>query len=227
MAVELFIQHNNTIDAGMKANADGIKALQDDGQKDKADLISHIADTTKHITAAERTAWNGKASGSHNHDSRYYTETEMNTKLAGKSDTSHNHAGMSINPSSIELNPGASAGHGGYIDFHFNGDAADNTSRIYEPVKGVLKYNDHGILSTANIVALLNVNIKFKNGVATYANSAIKSSSVTFVQWRAGAVSTLTDSVLSTTPQNGSMIIIAKSGITGGPLPVNILIINL
>lgn len=28
---------------------------------------------------------------SHNHDERYYTESEMNTKLAGKSDTSHNH----------------------------------------------------------------------------------------------------------------------------------------
>ena len=50
-----------------------------------ADLISHIADTTKHITAAERTEWNGKAPRSHNHDDRYYTESEMNTKLSGKS----------------------------------------------------------------------------------------------------------------------------------------------
>lgn len=276
-----------------------------------ADLISHLADTTKHITAAERTAWNGKAPGSHNHDdryytenemdsrlgdylplaggtmtgnltgkyiagtwlqskeavdlgkasskvavlddsgwvyyrtpdeilsdigaaksshnhdSRYYTEAEMNTKLAGKSDTSHNHEGRRIQPTSIELDPGKSAGHGGYIDFHFNGDQSDYTSRIYEPVKGVLQYNGYGILSTTNIVALLNVNITFENGVATYKNSAIKGSSVTFVQWRAGAVSTLTDSVLSTTPQNGSMIIVAKAGFTGGPLPVNILIINL
>ncbi len=32
-----------------------------------SDLISHLADTTKHITAAERTAWNSKAAGSHTH----------------------------------------------------------------------------------------------------------------------------------------------------------------
>lgn len=134
-----------------------------------------------------------------------------------------------IQPTSIELEPGSSAGHGGYIDFHFNSDAADYTSRIYEPVKGTLKYNGHGIVSTANIVALLNVNITFEKGFAIYKNPAITGGSVTFVQWRAGAVSTLTDSVLSTTPQNGSMIIIAKglgnnSSVT---LPVNILIINL
>ena len=33
----------------------------------------------------------GKASSSHNHDSRYYTESETDTLLAGKSDTNHNH----------------------------------------------------------------------------------------------------------------------------------------
>ena len=34
-------------------------------KKAVADFISHLADTTKHITAAERTAWNGKAPTSH------------------------------------------------------------------------------------------------------------------------------------------------------------------
>lgn len=32
-----------------------------------------------------------KADVNHNHDDRYYTESEINTKLAGKSDTSHKH----------------------------------------------------------------------------------------------------------------------------------------
>ena len=34
----------------------------------------------------------GAAAASHTHDDRYYTETEMNTKLAGKSDTGHTHS---------------------------------------------------------------------------------------------------------------------------------------
>lgn len=33
----------------------------------------------------------GKSDTSHTHDDRYYTETEIDTKLSGKSDTSHNH----------------------------------------------------------------------------------------------------------------------------------------
>ena len=55
----------------------------------------------------------GGAKSSHNHDSRYYTESEIDTKLSGKSDTNHNHSGQSISPAAIELFPGASAGHGG------------------------------------------------------------------------------------------------------------------
>lgn len=35
---------------------------------------------------------NGKSNTGHTHDDRYYTESEMNTKLAGKSDTSHSHS---------------------------------------------------------------------------------------------------------------------------------------
>lgn len=49
-------------------------------------IAAHILDNTRHITAAERTSWNGKAAGSHTHDDRYYTESEMNTKLAAKAD---------------------------------------------------------------------------------------------------------------------------------------------
>jgi hypothetical protein len=33
----------------------------------------------------------GKAASSHTHDDRYYTESEMNTKLNGKANSSHTH----------------------------------------------------------------------------------------------------------------------------------------
>ena len=32
------------------------------------DLIGHLADSVRHVTAAERTAWNGKAAGNHTHE---------------------------------------------------------------------------------------------------------------------------------------------------------------
>lgn len=145
----------------------------------------------------------------------------------GAATVDHNHYGRVIQPTSIELFPGASAGHGGYIDFHFNSDAADYTSRIYEPVKGVLKYNGQGIVSTANIIALYNVHVSFSNGVFEYSNAAIKKTSVCFAQFRGSAVSSgFQDTVLGVTSYAGKLRIIAKNGGTF-ETDVNILIVNL
>lgn len=51
--------------------------------------------------------------------------------------------GQTIWPSSLELggynSPGS--GNGGFIDFHFNGSAADNTSRIIEDASGQIDIN--------------------------------------------------------------------------------------
>lgn len=144
---------------------------------------------------------------------------------AGAATADHNHAGRVISPTSIELLPGASAGHGGYIDFHYNSDAADYTSRFLETSQGRVTLNGKSIYTGGSLIALRNVNIPFVNGYYEYENSNITASSVTFAQWRAGAVSTLVDSVLATTPKDGKMILVAKNGTTG-TLPVNILIIN-
>lgn len=43
--------------------------------------------------------------------------------------------------SSIEFQVGSSAGHGGYLDFHYNGSTADYTSRIIESASGSLNIN--------------------------------------------------------------------------------------
>ena len=54
---------------------------------------SHISDTVKHITSAERNLWNtvsNKAEKNHNHDDRYYTEDEINSKLGSKLNSNAN-----------------------------------------------------------------------------------------------------------------------------------------
>ena len=43
---------------------------------------------------------------------------------------------MPMTPGSIELNPGTSATHGGFIDFHYKGDSSEYTARIIEGING-------------------------------------------------------------------------------------------
>lgn len=135
--------------------------------------------------------------------------------------------GNNISPAAIELFPGASAGNGGYIDFHYNNDSADYTSRLIEIPEGVVKYNNYGLISTANITAIYNVHVSFASGVAEYSNSAIKATSVCFAQFRGSAVTSgFQDTVLGVTSYAGKVRIIAKNGGTF-ETDVNILIINL
>jgi len=56
--------------------------------------VDNTSDASKPISTATQTALDVKAAAVHTHDDRYYTETEVNTLLSGKSDTSHNHAGV-------------------------------------------------------------------------------------------------------------------------------------
>jgi hypothetical protein len=45
-------------------------------------------------------------------------------------------------PERVEFVTSASANHGGYIDFKFNGSTLDHTSRIIESASGVLDVNN-------------------------------------------------------------------------------------
>ena len=122
--------------------------------------------------------------------------------------------GNPIGPSNIELYPGASADNGGYIDFHYNNDAADYTSRLIETLPGVIKYNNYGLLTTAHIIALWNQAVTFTNGVAEIENANIQANMPCFVQYRASSVgSTFQDTVLSVSNSTaGKLTIIAKNG---------------
>ncbi len=146
----------------------------------------------------------------------------------GGAESSHTHSGQAISPAAIELFPGASAGNGGYIDFHYNNDPADYTSRLIEIPKGVLKYNDHGLLTTGNIIAIWNVAVTFTNGIAEYSNNAIKANHPCFVQFRASTVgSSFQDTALAVSnTTDGKLTIVAKNGATFSS-HLNILILNL
>ena len=124
--------------------------------------------------------------------------------------------GVRITPTSIEIFPGTSVEHGGYIDFHYNSNAADYTSRLLEAPSGYLTLNGMGILTRANIIAVWNVAVTFTNGVAEYSNNDIKANNPCFVQFRASSVnSTFQNTALSVSnPTNGKLTIVAKNGAT-------------
>ena len=52
---------------------------------------AHTHDDRYYTESEINTKLDSKSNTGHTHDDRYYTESEMNTKLAGKSDTSHSH----------------------------------------------------------------------------------------------------------------------------------------
>jgi len=79
-------------------------------------------------------------------------------------------AGNISGASSIEMMPtSSSAGNGGFIDFHFNADSGDYTSRIIESESGRLQF-------TANVYIPSGKTIRLGDGLLSWdsANSAIK-----------------------------------------------------
>ena len=114
-AVDIAIinQNMDTIDARMKSNATQI----DDLKNNKANTShgNHVPATqsanNKKFLRCDNT-WQdvtpgniGAAPASHTHDDRYYTETEINTKLDAKANTSHTHTKSQITdfPTSYQL----------------------------------------------------------------------------------------------------------------------------
>lgn len=148
-------------------------------------------------------------------------------KDSGAARTDHDHMGKTINPAGIELFPGTTAGHGGYIDFHYKNSNADYTSRIIEVPSGYVTLNGKSIMTQANIAAAYNVEAQFNNGIFEYSNSVIKAGTICFAQFRGGLVtSSFRDTALSTSSDVGKVKIVAKNGETF-KTTVNILMINL
>lgn len=92
-----------------KTDANGNPAWRDDTKTTYSNLAA--ADGGKDdslVTTGEKYTWNSKAAGNHTHDDRYYTETEVDTKLSGKSNTGHTHTKAQIIdfPTSLPANGG-------------------------------------------------------------------------------------------------------------------------
>ncbi|MBR1988343.1 MAG: hypothetical protein IKA36_04800 [Clostridia bacterium] len=60
----------------------------------QTNLNTHDNNTTKHITASERTTWNSKANGTHTHTTSQISG--LDTALAGKASSNHSHTAASL-----------------------------------------------------------------------------------------------------------------------------------
>ena len=99
----------------------------------------------KKLIDALQTAVNGKSDSGHTHDSRYYTESEVDTKLSGKANTSHgNHVPttetannakflrndntwQTVTPENIGA---AKSSHGTHVNFSTTAPVMDGTANV-------------------------------------------------------------------------------------------------
>ena len=149
--------------------------------------------------------------------------SNVQTQLNNKAASSHEHKNGKVTPVYIELTPAANAGHGGYIDFHYNGNTADYTSRIIEYEQGYVSLNGHRIITAENLQGIYGQPVTFSNGQATFTHSFIKSTSIVIVQIMADAAGMYYG--FNTASQNGSVKIYTDTNINF-TINLNIIIMN-
>ena len=80
-----------------KTDANGNPAWRDDANTTYSSKSAVSGGTeVSLVTTGEKYTWNSKAAASHTHDDRYFTETEVTNKLAGKADKAHTHTKSQI-----------------------------------------------------------------------------------------------------------------------------------
>ena len=138
-ANEILAKSNGTTPTDLYLNTNGGAVHIGSGGLEIGTPLTVANGGTGATTAAAARTNLGAAASSHTHDDRYYTESEIDTKLSGKANSSHSHAYLPSTPAYIEMAPSSTMNHGGFIDFHYNGSSADYTSRIIESDSGTLK----------------------------------------------------------------------------------------
>lgn len=88
---------SNTITANITGSAASANAVAWDKVTGKPSTFapSSHTHTIANVTGLQA-ALDGKSNNGHTHDDRYYTETEMDTKLSGKANISHGHSSITL-----------------------------------------------------------------------------------------------------------------------------------
>ena len=120
--------------------------------------------TTDSLSAAQgkvlKGLVDGKAASSHTHDDRYYTESEMNTKLSGKSNTGHKHAISDVTNLQSTLDGKAASSHThNYAGSSSAGGAANSANKLNNSgqittVDTLNNFNEANVFKYATMAAL-------------------------------------------------------------------------
>ena len=138
------------------------------GKPDSFPPSSH-GHTISEITGLQDTL-DGKASSDHTHDDRYYTETEVDTKLNKKAEVSHKHTKSEITdfPTSMPAN----GGNADTVNSHtVKSDVPENavfTDTIYDDTEVQKRISDNGYGEVAGGKNLANPKNFVKNKVVSF-----------------------------------------------------------
>ena len=126
----------------------------------KAGTAAATTSTAGLMSAADKAKLDGIAEGANKVTVDTALDASSTNPVQNKAVKAALNSKMDSSPGFIEMNPG-SVGHGGYIDFHYNGSTADYTSRIIEDSNGslnvpnTLKVGGSKVLTEASISSLL------------------------------------------------------------------------
>ena len=115
------------------------------------------------VTDVQINTWNSKSDGTHTHDDRYYTETEIDTKLNGKANSSHTHTKSQMtdfpaslkNPTNIvvKLNGGTTEGTN---MFTYDGSTAKTINITPSGIGAAASSHSHTIANVTGLQSALD-----------------------------------------------------------------------
>lgn len=112
-----------------------------EAEKAEISAMNTQINTNKNDIAALQTSVAGKAAASHTHDDRYYTESEIDTKLSGKSNTGHKHSASDITSGVLPVaNGGTGVTTQADINKAFIGNLDVGTSDVTDGTEFVSSY---------------------------------------------------------------------------------------